>query len=115
MSRIYKSVSLRDTPLVLSHADPVADELPEAAEPDAQTTADGEEGMIKAVLAEADAEAANIFAEAHDRAAAIIVEAQEKADALFREASEAGRQEGYETGLAAGKTAGLAQAGFQAG
>lgn len=109
MSRIFKSVSLRDTPHVLAHAHITARaKAPlreEADEPEADAV------VIEAPeLAEAAAEAEALVAAAREQAAAIVAAAAEEAEAQRRAAYEDGYQRGYAEGQAAGEAAARAEA-----
>lgn len=106
MSRIFKSVSRRETPLVLAHALPLAEEpAAEAdAEPDASTAVEDE------CLAAAALEAEELVAAARQEAAALVAAAEEQAVAIRREAYEEGYQQGFAEGQARGEEAGLEQA-----
>ena len=111
MSRIFKSVSLRETPHVLTYTPP---RLPEPEpEPDAETEplpdeegADAEEEILTA----AGSEALGIIAAAREKAAAVVAAAGEDAVKLRREAYDEGYEKGFAEGQVRGETAGLEQA-----
>ncbi|MDT8901290.1 FliH/SctL family protein [Anaeroselena agilis] len=107
MSRIFKSVSLRDTPHVVTYSPPRLPE-PEVDEeplPEAEETA-AEEDVVSA----ASGEAVTIIAAARETAAAVVAAANEDAAKLRREAYDEGYEKGFAEGRVNGEAAGLEQA-----
>lgn len=107
MSRIFKSVSLRETPHVVTYtpprlAEPETDEEP--LPPEEGT--DAEEEVVTA----AGGEAISIIAAAREKAAAVVAAAGEDAAKLRREAYDEGYEKGFAEGRVNGEAAGLEQA-----
>ncbi len=105
MSKIFKGVSLRETPHVVTYTPP---RLPEP-EPDEESFAD-EEGAEEEILTAAGGEAIGIISAARETAAAVVAAANDDAAKLRREAYDEGYEKGFAEGQARGEAAGLEQA-----
>lgn len=107
MSRIFKSVSLRETPHVITYSPP---RLPDP-EPDAEAEQlSEEEGAEEEILTAAGGEAISIISAAREKAAAVVAAAGEDAAKLRREAYDEGYEKGFAEGQVRGEAAGLEQA-----
>ncbi len=107
MSRIFKSITLRDTPMVIVYKAPVAD-MPEAE--DEEPAEEAVPVNDAEVMAATDEEAAAIVADAREKAAAVLAAAGEEAARLRKEAYDEGFRQGLAAGEASGEAAGLARA-----
>jgi flagellar assembly protein FliH len=107
LSRIFKGVSLRETPHVVTYTPPRLPE-PEADEELslAEEGADAEEESLTA----AGGEAIGIISAAREKAAAVVAAAGEDAAKLRREAYDEGYEKGFAEGQVRGEAAGLEQA-----
>ncbi len=105
MSRIFKGVSLRETPHVVTYTPP---RLPDP-EPDEEMLPP-EEVAEEDVMPTASGEAIGIIAEAREKAAAVLAAANEDAARLRREAYDEGHGKGFAEGRVSGEAAGLEQA-----
>ncbi len=111
MSKIFRGVSLQDTPHVVA---PILPRFPEPEETEQPPAGDEEEGFAVEEAApkggEEISEAMGLVAAARDKAAAMIAAAGEEADSVRREAYDEGYRHGYDEGLARGEAAGMEQA-----
>ncbi len=108
MSRIFKSVSLRATPHVVTYTPPRLPEPEIDEEPlPEEEEAEAEEDIVSA----ASSEAISIIAAAREKAAAVVAAAGEDAAKLRREAYDEGYEKGFAEGRVNGEAAGLEQAG----
>ena len=103
MSRIFKSVSMRELPRVIHTTMPAA--LLDEPVVDNRPSQDELRLKAEAVLDEARKQASAILAQAKAQAAGIAAEAEEKGRLLAAEAKENGYTEGYDNGYAEGKQA----------
>jgi flagellar assembly protein FliH len=106
LSRIFKSVSRRETPLVLAHA------LPAGAEPEAGAGPDAgpQDAAVDGRLTAAESEAREMMAAAREQAAALVAAAEEQAAAIRREAYDESYRQGFAEGQAHGEAAAREQA-----
>jgi flagellar assembly protein FliH len=111
LSRIFKSVSLHDTPHVVAYEPPKLPE-PEPEETDGEQETDAatapDEG--EAAANAASGEAIGIISAAREKAAAVVAAAGEEAAKLRQEAYDEGFEKGFAEGQERGETAGLEQA-----
>jgi flagellar assembly protein FliH len=113
LSRIFKSVSLRDTPHVVAYEPPkVIEPEPEPKELDGELEPEAakEPDPADAVLNAANGEALGIIAAAREKAAAVVAAADEEAAKLRQKAYDEGFESGFAEGQARGEAAGLEQA-----
>lgn len=112
MSRIFKSITLRETPLVLVHKAPVVEEpAPEEEEPAGEAVPEEvAKAAVQAAAQAASGEAMGIVADAREKAAAVMAAAGEEAARLRQEAYDEGFQQGFEDGQARGEAEGLERA-----
>jgi flagellar assembly protein FliH len=105
LSKIFKSVSLNDTPVVIITPDYT--EFEQQPEPDA----DGEQDDFEAPPEVDHASlVSEILEQAKEQAAAITAEASRQAEQLRQSAYDAAFQQGYQEGLTRGNEAGFNQA-----
>lgn len=114
MSKIFRGVSLQDTPHVIA---PVLPRFPEPEETEEQppdAAGQDEEGFVveEAVRqgGEEISEAMGLVAAAREKAAAMVAAAGEEAESVRREAHDEGYRHGYDEGLARGEAAAMEQA-----
>lgn len=107
MSKIFKSVSLNATPVVI-----ITPDYPEfEPQPESEPGADGEQDDFEVHPATDDASLiSEMLEQAKEQAAAIIAEASRQAEELRQNAYDSAFQQGYQEGLAQGNEAGLNQA-----
>jgi flagellar assembly protein FliH len=103
--RVLKSISLRNTPVVIATVPPVihyeSDLSPSAEEI--------QQAELECQLKKAQTECEAILADAHNKAEEILAQTAEESQNLKSEAMEKGRQEGYDAGFASGLEAGKDQ------
>jgi len=107
LSRIFKGVSLRETPHVVTYTPPrLPDPEPDAEMFPPEEGADAEGEIVSA----ASGEAIGIIAAAREKAAAVVAAANEDAARLRQEAYDEGYDKGFAEGQGRGEAAGLEQA-----